>query len=375
MENYLMRILIIAVIFLFINTIFGQDISQFPQTKIPYAPRSYICYQSGQAINIDGKIDESSWKKTPWTDKFQDIEGYLKPEPQYKTRVKMLWDDVYFYFAAELDESHIWAKLKQRDTVIYYDNDFEIFIDPDSDTHDYFEYEINAFGTEWDLLLTKPYRDGASAINGFDFNHIKSAVAISGTINNPEDEDKGWTIEVAIPWIDLQDCAHMDLPPKSGDQWRVNFSRVQWRTDIVDGNYRKTINPNTNRPYPENNWVWSPQGLIAMHAPETWGIVQFSKKNIGEGIVSFQKRRDEEARWALRKLYYNQRTHHMKAGKFTDSINQLGLEQIKLKHYAWPPTIQTTKNLFEAVLKSNDRKEVWHIIQDGKIWNSVGKSN
>jgi|GEM_PF-5265226 len=42
---------------------------------------------------------------------------------------------------------------------VFYDNDFEVFIDPDGDTHRYYELEINAFGTEWDLFLDRPYRD------------------------------------------------------------------------------------------------------------------------------------------------------------------------------------------------------------------------
>ena len=25
----------------------------------------------------------------------------------------------------------------------------------------------------------------------------------------------------------------------------------------------------------EDNWVWSPQGLVDMHVPERWGVVQF----------------------------------------------------------------------------------------------------
>jgi hypothetical protein len=26
----------------------------------------------------------------------------------------------------------------------------------------------------------------------------------------------------------------------------------------------------------EDNWVWSPQGLINMHVPERWGWVEFA---------------------------------------------------------------------------------------------------
>ena len=56
----------------------------------------------------------------------------------------MLWDDEYFYVAAELEEPDIWATLTERDAVIFYDNDFEIFIDPDGDSHEYYEFEMNA---------------------------------------------------------------------------------------------------------------------------------------------------------------------------------------------------------------------------------------
>jgi hypothetical protein len=67
----------------------------------------------------------------------------------------MLWDYKYFYIAAQLQEPHIWATIKERDAIIYQDNDFEIFIDPDGDSHNYYEVEINAFGAFWDLLLLK----------------------------------------------------------------------------------------------------------------------------------------------------------------------------------------------------------------------------
>jgi len=48
--------------------------------------------------------------------------------------------------------------------------------------------------------------------------------------------------------------------------WRIDFSRVEWLVDIIDGKYRKI--PREMRP--EDNWVWSPQGVIDMHRPATW---------------------------------------------------------------------------------------------------------
>jgi hypothetical protein len=49
-------------------------------------------------------------------------------------------------------------------TVWIHDNDFEVFIDPSSSGHNYYEIEINAFNTVFDLFLAKPYRSGASGI-------------------------------------------------------------------------------------------------------------------------------------------------------------------------------------------------------------------
>ena len=100
---------------------------------------------------VDGKMDEPIWEKVQWTDSFVDIEGNLKPLPFLDTKVKMLWDDTYFYFGVQMEEPHIWATLTERDAVIFRDNDFEIFLDPEGDTHNYYELEVNAFETEWDL--------------------------------------------------------------------------------------------------------------------------------------------------------------------------------------------------------------------------------
>ena len=84
---------------------------------------------------------------------FVDIEGDARPRPRFATRMKMLWDDEFFYIAADMQEPDIWGTLTTRDSVIFQDNDFEVFIDPDGDTHEYYELEINALKTAWDLLL------------------------------------------------------------------------------------------------------------------------------------------------------------------------------------------------------------------------------
>ncbi len=241
-----------------------------PVLTITAQPKEYVCYRTNSKIKIDGKLNEAAWRNAPATDLFVDIEGDRKPLPRFATRAKMLWDKQYFYIAAELEEPHVWGTLTKRDSVIFQDNDFEVFIDPNGDRNEYYEFEINALNTGWDLFLPKPYRDGGKAQNSWDIEGLKTAIHINGTLNDPRDKDKGWSVELALPWKALAEYAHKPAPPVDGDEWRINFSRVEWQHEIINNKYRKIAQTK------EDNWVWSPQGVIDMHRPEMWGIVRFA---------------------------------------------------------------------------------------------------
>jgi hypothetical protein len=133
----------------------------------------------------------------------------------------------------------------------------------------------------------------------WDIAGLKTAVHLRGTLNHNTDVDDGWSVELAFPWKILGECAHRSVPPGQGDQWRVNFSRVEQHFEKVERGYRK------KEGVPEDNWVWSPQGLIKMHYPEMWGYVQFSTKVVGEGEDACIVRPEEEARRVLLKIYCN----------------------------------------------------------------------
>ena len=347
---------------------------KIPEPKVGFAPFEYVCRRAESPIRIDGRLDDAAWRAADWTEVFGDIEGELKPEPRYRTRVQMLWDDKYIYIGAYLEEPHVWATLTDRDSIIFQDNDFEVFIDPDGDTHSYYELEMNALNTVWDLLLIKPYRDGGPAVHSWDIQGLKTAVHVIGTLNDPSDGDKAWTLEIALPFAVLKEC----IPgkperPSAGDQWRVNFSRVEYRIDIENGTYVKTKDASTGQPLPEDNWTWTPQGVINIHYPEMWGYVQFSAKSPGKGKEKFDRRPDEKVKWALRKVYYSQWAYYDKNGSFGADIGALGLKGesvLKLKGWSSPPAIQPTKSLFEAVYASKSG-ESWHIRQDGLVWRET----
>ncbi len=337
--------------------------------KVKFSPRKYVVYKTDKPLTIDGKADEKAWQKAPFTKKFVDIEGDKKPKPKFDIRAKLLWDDNYLYVYAELEEPHIWANLRQRDTIIFYDNDFEIFIDPDGDNHNYYEYEVNAFNTVWDLLLPKPYRDGGLPVTNWDINGLRSAVKIYGTINDPADKDEKWTVETAIPMKVLNE---LNKGSKAADkvQWRLNFSRVEWETEVIDGKYHKVKDPSTGKTLPEHNWVWSPQSVINMHEPETWGFIQFSKEQPGKEKVKFKYNKDEDVKWELMQIYHAQQAYGKSTNKWAKKIKQLknvGLETKKLKYFK---SLQTTKSLFEVRASRKKSKFIWHVDNTGRLWKT-----
>ena len=230
-------------------------------------PRHYRCERAAYPIQIDGKLDDRAWQSASWTTAFVDILGDNAAKPRFRTRAKMLWDDEYFYVAAELEEPDVWGTLTEHDSVIFRDNDFEVFLNPTGDGLKYFEFEINALNTGWDLFLNKPYLLKGKADNTWDIPGLKTAVAIDGTLNHPGDHDRGWTVELAFPWSAFTARSGKNRPTP-GESWRVNFSRVEWKVEVVEGNYRKLTGP-------EDNWVWSPQGVVNMHVPEHWGFIEF----------------------------------------------------------------------------------------------------
>jgi hypothetical protein len=329
-------------------------------------PRRYLCRHTAEPLRIDGRLDDAAWKSAPWTDRFVDIEGSAKPRPHFRTRAKMLWDDQYFYVAAELEDPHVWGTLTNHDAVIFHDPDFEVFIDPDGDSHDYYEFEMNALNTGWDLRLPKPYKDGGPALNEWEIPGLKTAVHVRGTLNNPADRDEGWTLEIAFPWKALGEFTRAAAPPREGDQWRVSFSRVQWLFEIVDGGYRKIPGKK------EDNWVWSPQGIIDMHRPEKWGYVEFTRAS--RKWFRSKPRTDPSAaaRSVLQEIYYAQKDFYKVHKRWASRLAELKLSPgLGLKLDA-PPSLQLTAEGYQATVGlrlADGRRQSWHIRQDAKVWS------
>jgi hypothetical protein len=341
---------------------------------LPFAPTRYVVGRAGGPLSIDGKLDETSWRNAPWTGPFVDIEGPARPAPRYDTRARMLWDDEYFYVSVQMEEPDLWGTLTARDAIVYNDNDIELFIDPDGDTQNYYELEINPLGTVFDLLLPRTYRDGGPPIIAWDIAGLKVGLDARGTVNRPGDRDAGWTVEVALPWRILREAAPGKRAPRPGEQWRVNFSRVEWQADIKDGVYARRVNPPTGKPVASDNWVWSPQGFVDIHMPERWGYVQFSADppdgGKSGGASAFVEDPNERVKWALRRLYYRQRRFRAANGRFASDLALLAVNDIRVEGLAFAPTIEATRDLYE-ITAAGFGSAVVHITNDGRTWTTA----
>jgi hypothetical protein len=325
-------------------------------------PHGYVCVRARGPLVIDGRGAEPSWSDAAWTENFTDIEGDARAAPRFRTRAKMLWDDDCLYVYAELEEPHVWGTITRKNQVIFHDNDFELFIDADGDNHNYYEFEINALNTVWELTLDKPYRDGGPARDPTNVEGLRSAVYVDGTVNYPSVSDGSGSVELAIPWKGLARYAgRTDCPPRDGQQWRANFSRVEWLVDIIDGKYRKI--PKEMRP--EDNWVWSPQGVIDMHRPERWGFVQFSSS---PRTTTFRPDPTLQARDALMTVYHRQHVYRDRNGHYAQSAGDLGLDAAGA---AGEVEIVAKGNGYTATTRiptPDKGLHVLHVSDDSRLW-------
>lgn len=316
---------------------------RIPLPLVDFHPPVYGIRRAKKPFVLDGNIHKPFWDDAPFTDLFQDIEGDARPTPRFHTRAKMLWDDEALYIAAELEGNEIWGSVTQRDDVIFVDNDFEVFIDPDSDTHQYYEFEMNALNTVWDLLLTKPYRDGGVPVDSWDIKGLRTAVHIDGKLNDATADNQRWSVEIVMPFRTLLETLRTKGAPVPGSFWRMNFSRVQWKVDVENGKFVKRKNAE-GTPLPEDNWVWAPTGVINIHYPELWGFVWF----LGENEENPPERlpETEYVKWELRKVYYAQQAYFDRHGTFHRELPPL-LEETGLA-LSITPKLETTSHSFEA---------------------------
>jgi len=303
--------------FLFFGTVTAQC-NDGNYERLLQIPLQYTVFRTSEKMMIDGKDDERDWSKAPWTQAFTDIETGGQINPEQEAKCKMLWDNDFLYLFVKFREHDLWASIKNHDAPVFQDNAFEMFIAPGEETYNYFEFQVNAYGTVWDLFMPRPYRNGGAGLSTWDIKGLQKAVYLDGTLNNPADTDRSWSIELAVPFSSVR--MNGGRNPSTGTIWRMNFSRVQWELDTLNGAYVRRKDKTMGKLLAEHYSVWSPQGIVNLHYPERWGYVLFSDTL---STKSFLSPEDEQLKLLVWKYYYLQQQFKRRTGKYATALKQL----------------------------------------------------
>ena len=242
------------------------------------------------APKIDGQLEQAVWSQAPVSQRFVDL---ISGDRSYlDTRVQLLWDETHLYAAYTIQEPKVRAQLTQHNDAIYTENDVELFIAGDNA---YYEFEINARNTIYEVFFiwesayqtsgfaAQPEfaRKNLQPFNGvgytthprgmrlghfnWRFPGIRTAVHVNGTLNDDSDTDRGWTVEIALPWSGIRALfpeGKRTIPPKNGDLWAMDFSRFN----------------TTKAPAPAKDsggWALNHHGIWDSHVPECFARVVF----------------------------------------------------------------------------------------------------
>jgi hypothetical protein len=256
---------------------------------------------------LDGRTDGPPWDGAAWSSRFVDL--VTGGPAVYDTRVACLWDDEALYVGFRVEEPFLEASLIERDALIWYENDVELFVaGPDA----CWELELNQLGTIYEVLhvWADAAREGGSwhvpaydprtrdargftgngdpdrwdwdglhprghrwAFLDWDLSGLKVAVALDGTLNDHSDVDRGWSAELAVPWSALREVidgpkAVQRSAPRAGSTLRCCFARYE--------NFTLGGRPVT----PATGWTLNRHGRYDIHVPEAFPIVHLSAQEI-----------------------------------------------------------------------------------------------
>jgi hypothetical protein len=224
---------------------FAQVAAQKPSYEVRRAPAP---------IKIDGRVDAKEWAAADQAIEFI-FPWASQTGAKQKTHARLLWDDQYLYVAYECEDTDLTAQVQGRDEFVYRDDTVELFLNvKPSQTRAYYCIETNARGTVMDYVCI----DAQSYMRRFDMDGLKLGIRLDGTMNMRGDQDRGWNLELAVPWKNFAD---MTKPPSPGTIFTAELNR--W--DGVEPNRCLSVwvDPKLNWPHP--------------HAPQEFGNLKFVK--------------------------------------------------------------------------------------------------
>jgi hypothetical protein len=197
-------------------------------------------HKTTEKLIIDG--DLSDWK-TPFSGPF--VIHNSGQKATQNTMVSLSWNDENLYIAYKSVDSKIVGSSQKKDSQIFNSDDLvEIFIDADGDGQNYVEIGVNAFSSNYDMLLKciSPLCGGWNTSMAFDITGLEAQSKIT-----PE----GFNTEIKIPFSSLETIKNGNFAkPKIGTKWRGNTFRIDYgnTTEYLALQYYKSLNFGFHQP-------------------------------------------------------------------------------------------------------------------------------
>lgn len=167
---------------------------------------------------IDG--DLSDWK-TPFLGPF--VIHNSGEKATQNTMVSLSWNDENLYIAYKVVDSKIVGSNQKKDSPIFNTDDLvEIFIDPDGDGKNYLEIGVNAFSSNYDMLIKciSPDCGGWKTALNFDIIGLETVSKITAD---------GFSTEIKIPFSSMEKIENGNFSkPKIGTKWKANTFRIDY---------------------------------------------------------------------------------------------------------------------------------------------------
>lgn len=220
-----------------------------PRTAIPVVR----AVQSQGPINLDGRLDEPDWTRTPTTEAFvSTLDGTPSPPA---ARARVLWREEGLLLAFEVEDPLLLCGFRQHDDTLWEQDVVEVMVDPDGDGRRYVELQVSPSGLVFDTWFDTRRQPAPFGHRAWS-SDLEAGVQTRGEVDDA-DEDEGYTVEMSIPWSAFDPSGGAASPPSSGDEWRVALYVLDARE--------------------EGQWGvgWSAPLVGDFHVPERFGRVRF----------------------------------------------------------------------------------------------------